>query len=194
MIELQSLLVHFGYTALFAIVFAESGLFFGFFLPGDSLLFTAGIIASQGVFNIYWVLFGVALAAIAGDQVGYWSGQKFGRHFFNKPHSLFRDPKRIQEAEAFFEKHGKKTIVLARFVPVVRTFVPIVAGTARMDYKAFVLFNVLGGVLWTLVFVLAGFLLGSLLPDSGDLLTGIILAVVVLSLVPLALEYWKKRH
>ncbi len=106
---------------------------------------------------------------------------------------MFRDPKRIQQAEEFYAKHGKKTIVLARFVPAVRTFAPIVAGAVHMDYKAFILYNVLGGVLWTLVFVLAGFFLGSVIPNSGELMTGIILAIIVLSLVPLGMEYWKKR-
>lgn len=191
--SIEGLLLAFGYFALFGMVFAESGLFFGFFLPGDSLLFTAGLLASKGIFQIEWVLVGVAVCAILGDQVGYWTGSKFGKRFFNKPKSLFRDPGHIKQAEEFYAKHGKKTIVLARFVPAVRTFAPIVAGAVHMDYKAFILYNVLGGVLWTLVFVLAGFFLGSVIPNSGELMTGIILAIIVLSLVPLGMEYWKKR-
>lgn len=191
--SVEKLLLAFGYFALFGMVFAESGLFFGFFLPGDSLLFTAGILASKGIFQIEWVLVGVVIAAIAGDQVGYWTGNKFGKHFFNKPKSLFRDPRRIKQAEEFYAKHGKKTIVLARFVPAVRTFAPIVAGAGHMDYKTFITYNILGGILWTLVFVLAGFFLGSILPNSGELLTGIILAIIVLSLVPLGIEYLRKR-
>lgn len=191
--SLEKLLLAFGYFALFGIVFAESGLFFGFFLPGDSLLFAAGLLAAKGIFDLQLVLVGVAIAAILGDQVGYWTGSKFGKHFFNKPDSLFRDPKHIKQAEEFYAKHGKKTIVLARFFPVVRTFAPIVAGTVHMDYKTFTAYNILGGVLWTLVFVPAGFFLGSVLPNSGELLTLVILVIIVLSLAPLGIEYWKKR-
>lgn len=191
--SLESLLVSFGYFALFGMVFAESGLFFGFFLPGDSLLFAAGLLASKEIFQIEWVLIGTAVCAILGDQVGYWTGSKFGKRFFNKPKSLFRDPGHIKQAEEFYAKHGKKTIVLARFVPAVRTFAPIVAGAVHMDYKTFIVYNILGGVLWTLVFVLAGFFLGSIIPNSGELMTGIILAIIILSLVPLGMEYLKKR-
>jgi len=191
--SLELLLLQFGYFLLFGMVFAESGLFFGFFLPGDSLLFTAGILASQGFFQIEIVLVGVALAAILGDQVGYWTGKTFGKHFFNQPSSFFRNPKRVREAEAFYQKHGKKTIVLARFVPAVRTFAPIVAGTAAMPYATFMVYNVLGGLLWTLLFVLSGFFLGGLFPKSGELLTLLILAIIVLSLLPIAHEYWKNR-
>jgi membrane-associated protein len=190
---IQSLLLSFGYFALFGIVFAESGLFFGFFFPGDSLLFAAGLLASQQLFSFPLVLALTMVAAVFGDQVGYWTGARFGKRFFSKSGSFFRDPKRIQQAEEFYAKHGKKTIVLARFVPVVRTFAPIVAGTARMDYRAFTLYNILGGILWSLVFVSAGFLLGSVLPNSGDFLTVIILAIIVVSLLPVFREYWKNR-
>ena len=190
---LEFFLLNFGYAALFAMVFAESGLFFGFFLPGDSLLFAAGALASKGFFELHWLLIGIAVFAIAGDQIGYWTGKKFGKRFFNKPDSVFRNPKHITQAEAFFAKHGKKTIVLARFVPAVRTFAPIVAGAVHMDYKTFIVYNIFGGVLWTLVFVLLGFGLGTVFPDSGEWLSILILAVIVLSLVPLAHEYWKKR-
>ena len=155
--SIQGLLLGSGYLALFAIVFAESGLFFGFFLPGDSLLFTAGILAATGFFDLKIVLLGVAICAIAGDQVGYWTGANFGKKLFNKPGSFFFDPKHIEEAQGFYEKHGKKTIVLARFVPAIRTFAPIVAGIGGMDYKTFVTYNIAGGILWTLIFVLGGY-------------------------------------
>src|SRR3989338_7259817 len=131
-------LLSFGYFALFGIVFAESGLFFGFFLPGASLLFTAGVLASQGIFDIYIALIGTAFFAIAGDQVGYWMGKKYGKRFFNKEGRFFRNPKHITEAEKFYEKHGKKAIVFARFIPAIRTFAPIVAGIGNMEYKTFV--------------------------------------------------------
>ena len=188
----QPFLVQFGYLALFLIVFAESGLFFGFFLPGDSLLFTAGILASRGIFNVYLVFIGVIIFAILGDQVGYWTGKRFGRKLFNKPGNLFFDPKHIQQAEEFYKKHGKKMIILARFVPAVRTFAPIVAGIGAMDYKTFFIYNVVGGILWTLLFVGAGYLLGNALPNAGDYLTLIILAIIVVSLVPVVIEM--QRH
>ncbi len=192
----QPFLVQFGYVALFLIVFAESGLFFGFFFPGDSLLFTAGILASSGIFNIYAVLLGVAVFAILGDQVGYWTGKRFGRKLFNKPGNLFFDPKHIQRSEEFYKKHGKKMIILARFVPAVRTFAPIVAGIGAMDYKTFLVYNVVGGGLWTLLFVGAGYLLGNALPNAGEYLTLVILAIIVVSLVPVVIEmrrHWKKN-
>ena len=194
---IQPFLVQFGYVALFLIVFAESGLFFGFFFPGDSLLFTAGILASRGIFDIYFVLLGVTFFAIIGDQVGYWTGKRFGRKLFNKPGNLFFDPKHIQRAEEFYKKHGKKMIILARFVPAVRTFAPIVAGIGAMDYKTFLVYNVIGGVLWTLLFVGAGYLLGNALPNAGEYLTLVILAIILVSLVPVVIEmrmHWKKKR
>ncbi len=195
LIELiQPFLTKFGYLALFAIVFAESGLFFGFFLPGDSLLFTAGLLASRGVFNVYYLLAGVAIAAIFGDQVGYWTGKKYGVRFFNKPNGFFRNPAHVEKAEWFYEKHGKKTIILARFVPGVRTFAPIVAGIGSMDYKTFTMYNVIGGALWTLIFVGAGYVLGNALPKAGEYLTLAIIAIIVLSLVPIALEIAKSLN
>src|SRR3989344_4874405 len=190
--SVESLLTSFGYFALFAIVFAESGLFFGFFLPGDSLLFTAGLLAERGIFDIRIAIIGVSIAAILGDQVGYWMGDRFGRGFFNKPNSLFRDPKHVEEAESFYAKHGPKAIVLARFVPVVRTFAPIVAGIANMEYKTFVTYNILGGVLWSLTFLLAGYFLGTFLPESESLIMLIVLAIIVISTIPIVLEFLKR--
>lgn len=186
-------LTTFGYAALFFIVFAESGLFFGFFFPGDSLLFAAGLLSSQGVFRIEWVLPLIAIAAILGDQAGYWTGAKFGRQLFNKPKSVFFNPKHITDAEAFYAKHGKKTIVLARFVPAVRTFAPIVAGMAKMDHATFTTYNILGGILWTLIFVFAGFFLGHLIPNAGDYITIVIAVIIALSLIPIAFEVLKRK-
>ncbi len=191
--NLEALLLSFGYVLLFGMIFAESGLFFGFFFPGDSLLFAAGVLAGKGFFDIHIVWFGTTICAIAGDQVGYWTGAKFGKDFFNKPGSFFRDPKHIQEAEDFYNKHGKKTIVLARFVPAVRTFAPIVAGIAKMDYREFVFYNVTGGILWTTLFVFAGYFIGVSIPNAGDTITLVMLAIIVLSLVPLALQFLKKK-
>ncbi len=190
---ITDLLYSFGYLALFAIVFAESGLFFGFFLPGDSLLFTAGLLSSSGFFDLKIVLLGVAVSAVLGDQVGYWTGSRFGRNFFNKPDSIFFNPRHVEDAEAFYRKHGNKTIVIARFIPAVRTFAPIVAGISKMDYWTFVTYNVLGGVLWTLVFVLGGYYLGRAVPNAGDYVSLIITAIILLSIIPIAMEYLKRR-
>jgi len=180
----------FGMIALFGFVFAESGLFFGFFLPGDSLLFTAGIFASKGFFDIWFILAGVIVCAFVGDQVGYWTGNKFGPGFFCKQGSFFRNPKYIEKAKAFYEKHGKKAIVLARFVPVVRTFAPILAGTAKMDYATFTLYNAIGGMVWSCLFLGAGYALGNVLPSSGEALTIIVFAIIVVSLLPVLYEFW----
>ncbi len=190
---LFDLLKTYGLAVLFFIVFAESGLFFGFFLPGDSLLFTAGILAAQGVFPIELVLMGTILAAILGDQVGYWSGKEFGPRFFSKTGDFFRDPKHIHEAQKFYEKHGKKAIVLARFVPVVRTFAPIVAGIGKMEYRTFVAYNVIGGFVWCLLFVLFGYLLGTTLPDAENYLVPIVAVIIAISLAPIAWNLWKTR-
>ena len=180
----------FGMLALFGFVFAESGLFFGFFLPGDSLLFTAGILASKGFFDFWLILAGTILCAFAGDQVGYLTGKKFGPSFFSKDGSFFRNPKYIRKASEFYEKHGKKAIVLARFVPVVRTFAPILAGSAKMDYPTFTLYNAIGGILWSCAFLGAGLLLGNVLPSSGEALTLIVLAIIFVSLLPVFCEVW----
>ncbi|MBI2598040.1 MAG: VTT domain-containing protein [Candidatus Diapherotrites archaeon] len=190
----SNFLLSFGYLALFGIVFAESGLFFGFFLPGDSLLFTAGLLASQKIFDIKVVLVGVAVCAIAGDQAGYWMGHRFGKNFFTKKNSFLRNPKHVERAEEFYKKHGKKTIILARFVPVVRTFAPIVAGIGNMKYGQFIAYNVLGGTLWTILFVGAGYLAGIFFPKAGEYLSIIVLAIIFFSFIPMATEFLKKRR
>src|SRR3989338_2670613 len=146
-----------GLLGVFAIVFAESGLFFGFFLPGDSLLFTAGLLASQGHFNVFILWIGATLCAIAGDSVGYAFGRRVGPRLFTKEDSFFFHKDHIHRTEAFYEKHGKKTIILARFVPIVRTFAPILAGIGSMEYRTFLSFNVAGGVLWSTLLIFLGF-------------------------------------
>ncbi|MEM4257101.1 MAG: VTT domain-containing protein [Candidatus Diapherotrites archaeon] len=191
--SLESLLINFGYVALFLIVFAESGLFFGFFLPGDSLLFTAGLLASKGFFDLNLILFGTIVSAILGDQVGYWMGKKFGRAFFVRPNDFFRDPKHVVRAEEFYRKHGKKAIFLARFFPVVRTFAPIAAGIGNMSYVDFVKYNVLGGFVWCCVFILGGYFVGSILPDSEQYFTLIIFAIIFVSLIPAVKEFLLRK-
>ncbi len=176
----------FATLAITAIVFAESGLFFGFFLPGDSLLFTAGVLSSQGFLNVWVVWLLTFAAAVTGDSVGYWMGKKYGRKLFQRKDSMFFKQEHLRKAESFYEEHGKKTIILARFVPIVRTFAPIVAGIGSMDYQTFISYNLIGGLLWTTGMVWGGHFLGGLIPaDEVDkYLLPIILVIIVLSLIP----------
>lgn len=177
-----------GYIIMFAIVFAESGLFFGFFLPGDSLLFTAGLLASQGVFNI-WILVPILIVgAILGDNAGYWTGKKFGRWLMKQPDSFFFKKHHLIKAQRFYEKHGGKTLILARFMPAIRTFAPIAAGIANMDYNKFFFNNVLGGVLWATSMTVGGYFLGRVIPDVDKYLLPIIGVIVVASVIPAVLH------
>jgi membrane-associated protein len=165
-------------------IFDESGLFFGFFLPGDSLLFTAGFLASQGIFDEKILIPLFAVAAILGDNVGYWTGAKSGKWLMKQKESFFFKKKYIQKAKDFYEKHGGKTLILARFVPAVRTFVPIVAGMTEMNYQKFLVYNVLGGLLWGAGISAAGFFLGSRIPNVDKYLLPIIVVIVGISLLP----------
>ncbi len=182
--NLIELLQTVGYLGMFAIVFAESGLFFGFFLPGDSLLFTAGLLASQGVFSLWIVLLLLALGAILGDNVGYWTGRKLGGWLLGLNDSFFFKKRYLVEAQEFYEKHGGKALILARFIPAVRTFAPIAAGIANMHYDRFFFNNVLGGLLWVFGMTTGGYFLGSIIPDVDKYLLLIIAAIVVISVLP----------
>lgn len=190
----RELLIAFGTIGLFAIVFAESGLFFGFFLPGDSLLFTAGLFAAQGTLSLPVILVGCFVAAVAGDQVGYQFGKRVGPALFRRPDSRFFRQEYVHRAEHFFRKYGAKTIVLARFVPIVRTFAPILAGVGTMPYRTFVTYNVVGGLLWAVGVTLLGYLLGELIPDIDTYLLPIVALIVFLSLIPIGLEWWRSRQ
>ncbi len=190
----ESLIETFGTIGIFAIVFAESGLLFGFFLPGDSLLFTAGLLASRGFSNIVLLMVGCAVAAVAGDQVGYVIGRRAGPALFRRPDSRFFHQRNVERARAYFEEHGSKTIILARFIPVVRTFAPMVAGVAGMDYRRFVTFNVVGGVLWGAGVTLLGYLLGNSIHDIDRWLIPIVLLIVAMSFLPVLREVWKVRR
>jgi len=159
--DLVQLIETIGYVGLFAIVFAESGLFFGFFFPGDSLLLTAGLIASRGLLNIWVLIPGLFIAAVLGDNVGYWFGNKVGPPIFNRPNSRFFKRKNLLKAKEFYDKYGAITITAARFMPFIRTFAPIVAGAVEMDYRKFIFFNLLGGVLWAIGMTTLGFVLGT---------------------------------
>lgn len=187
-IDLVQLIQSLGYVGIFAIVFAESGLFFGFFLPGDSLLFTAGFLASQHVFNIFTLLVLFVLGAIMGDSVGYWTGKKLGSWLMKQKDSFFFQKHHLIKAQKFYEKHGGKTLILARFMPAVRTFAPIVAGMANMKYKTFLSFNVIGGFLWAVGMTLAGYFLGSVIPNADKYMLPIIGVIVVASAIPALLH------
>jgi membrane-associated protein len=183
-----------GLIGIITIVFAESGLFFGFFLPGDSLLFTAGLLASQGLISIELLVIGTMIAAIVGDSVGYAFGKKIGPALFSREDSFFFHKKHALRAKAFYEKYGVKTIVLARFIPIVRTFAPIVAGIGDMKYTTFLSYNIIGGVIWTSSMTLFGYFLGTLVPQTEKYLHVIIIAIIVLSFVPIVIEYIKERR
>ena len=190
----ESLIETFGTLGIFAIVFAESGLLIGFFLPGDSLLFTAGLLASRGFSNIAVLMIGCSIAAIAGDQVGYLIGRRAGPALFRRPDSRFFHKKNVDRAKAYFDEHGSKTIILARFVPVVRTVAPVVAGVAGMEYRKFVTFNVVGGLVWGAGVTLAGYLLGNTIHDIDRWLLPIIILIAGISFLPVLLEVWKMRR
>jgi membrane-associated protein len=195
--NLEQLLENGGLFVLAAIVFAESGLLIGFFLPGDSLLFIAGFLASEAGKNVLppipLVIIVTVIAAIAGDQVGYWFGKKVGPALFDRPKSKLFNPSHVVRAHTFLEKYGNRTIVLARFVPIVRTFAPVVAGIGGMEYKTFVKYNVLGGIAWGAGLPLLGFLLGRV-DVVKDHIEIAILAVVFISLLPVVFEYISHRR
>lgn len=181
-----------GLVGVWAIVFAESGLLVGFFLPGDSLLFTAGFLASQGFMDIAWLCAGCFLAAVAGDSVGYAFGSRVGRRLFQREDSLLFHKDHLRRAEAFYQKHGRKTIILARFIPVVRTFAPIVAGMGRMEYRTFLTFNVVGGAIWGIGLPLAGYQLGSMIPDVDRYLLPLVALIILASVAPPAWHVFKE--
>jgi membrane-associated protein len=184
----------FGTIGLFVVVFAESGLLIGFFLPGDSLLFTAGLLCSQEVLNLPVVLVGCFVAAVAGDQVGYAFGARVGPALFRRPDSRIFKQEYVEKARHYFERYGSRTIVLARFVPIVRTFAPIVAGVGSMRYRTFVTFNVVGGLLWAVGVTLLGYVLGESIPEIDKYLLPVIGVIVLLSVLPIALEFMRSRR
>ncbi len=190
--DLVKLIETVGYVGLVGIIFAESGLFFGFFLPGDSLLLTAGLLASHGDLNLLVLLLLLPPAAILGDNVGYWFGRKTGPPIFSRENSLFFRRKNLLAAKAFYDKHGGKTIVLARFMPFIRTFAPIVAGAVEMNYRHFFIFNVLGGLLWTVGVTLAGYFLGESIPDIDRYFLLIVAVVIFISALPSLIHIWKE--
>ena len=184
-----------GYFVLVIIVFAETGLLAGFFLPGDSLLVTAGLLAAvDGVVNIWVLNLLLSVAAVSGDSFGYWIGYHVGPRLFNREDSLFFHKDHLLRTKHFYDKYGAKTIVIARFVPIVRTFAPTVAGVGRMDYRRFLAYNVLGGVSWVMSMTLAGFFLGNSIPNIEKQIHWVILIVIVLSFIPIIREIWISRR
>lgn len=184
MFDIEALIKTAGYLGLFGIVFAESGLFVGFFLPGDSLLFTAGFLASQGYGNIIALILICFSAAVLGDSFGYAFGRKVGPRIFKKEDSLIFRKEYITRTQAFFDRHGGKTLILARFLPVVRTFAPIFAGVGKMRYPSFFFYNVIGALLWAVGLTIFGYVLGSVIPGIDRYLIPVVIAVIIFSSLP----------
>jgi membrane-associated protein len=173
-----------GYFGVFAMIFAESGMLLGFFFPGDSLLFTAGFLASVNFFDIRLLALGCFIAAVAGDNIGYYIGHRWGRRLFHKKDSLIFHHDHLMRAEAFYEKHGGKTIILARFIPIVRTFSAVVAGVGKMSYLTFLIYDMIGGLLWAVAIPCLGYYLGKSIPDIDKYLIPAIGLIILVSISP----------
>lgn len=194
--DLRGLVAWGGYVGLTAIIFAETGLLIGFFLPGDSLLVTAGLLASQPErFSLNVYLLGVLLsvASIVGNSVGYYVGKVAGPRLFNRENSLLFNKRHLVRAHAFYERHGGKTIIIARFMPIVRTFVPVVAGMAQMEYRQYTLYNVVGGLAWIWSMLFTGYFLGRYIPGIDEHIEVVILGVIFLSVLPAAIGWLRAR-
>jgi membrane-associated protein len=183
-----------GAPLICAIVFVETGFFVGFFLPGDSLLVTAGIFSAAGVIPLKWLLLPVMLCAFAGDQIGYWIGRSTGAALYRKEDSLFFRRSHLQRAHDFYEKYGGRAVILARFVPIVRTFCPPVAGAAQMPYGRYVVFDVCGGVLWVGAMILGGYALGHSVPNIGQRIHYVIAVVILVSVLPVIISLIRSRR
>jgi membrane-associated protein len=183
-----------GYAILVGIVFTETGLLVGFFLPGDSLLVTAGLVAAAGGLNIWWVNSLLIVAAIVGDSVGYAIGARLGPRLFTREQSLLFNPRHVERTRRFYERHGAKTIVIARFVPIIRTFAPVVAGVGQMRYRRFLVYNVAGGVGWVTSMTWMGYLLGRAVPNIADYIHIVVIVVIVVSMIPIVVEILRERR
>jgi membrane-associated protein len=183
-----------GYIVLIAVIFAETGLLLGFFLPGDSLLVTAGLLAATGLLNVWLAGVMLTIAAIAGQQLGYFVGRAAGARLFTREDSLLFRRSHLLRAHEFYEHHGGKTVVIARFMPIFRTFVPVVAGAARMDFRAYTIFNVVGGTLWIWAMLLTGFFLATYIPGVSQHIDAVIIIVIALSLLPGAIAWLRRRR
>lgn len=183
-----------GFLGVVAIVFAETGLFIGFFFPGDSLLFAAGILASQGILNIYILVPALFISSVAGNITGYYFGKHVGPKLFSREDSIFFHKKNIEKTSAFFTRYGNRAIFFARFFPIIRTFTPILAGVGKMHFKTFLLYTVIGGFLWIFPLTLLGYLLGNTIPDIDRYLIPIIIGIVLISLIPTAIQLIIERR
>ena len=192
--SLDALIQWGGYLLLVAIVFTETGLLVGCFLPGDSLLITAGLLAAAGHLNIWWMNLLLMAAAIAGDSTGYAIGARLGPRIFTREKSLLFNPKHVQRTQRFYEKYGPKTIVIARFVPIIRTFAPVLAGVGAMRYRRFLTYNVAGGIGWVASMTWAGYLLGHTVPDISKHMHLLVIVIIALSCVPIAVEIYRERR
>ncbi|OGE81665.1 MAG: hypothetical protein A2826_01525 [Candidatus Doudnabacteria bacterium RIFCSPHIGHO2_01_FULL_43_23] len=191
--ELETFIKTIGLLGVIGVIFAETGLLIGFFLPGDSLLFTAGFLASRDFLNFPGLLIGSFIAAVVGDSVGYAFGKRVGPAIFRKEESFFFSKENINRARVFYERHGGKTIILARFMPVVRTFAPILAGVGRMSYTHFLAYNIVGGLFWTVGLTTLGYFLGSILPDPDKYILPIIGLIIILSILPAVIHALRDR-
>jgi membrane-associated protein len=193
--DLPGLVQWAGFAGMTAIIFAETGLFFGFFLPGDSLLVTAGLLTSQGLpLNVYSLGVVLTAAAIAGDNTNYWVGRLSGPRIFRRDDSLFFKRRHVERAHEFYVRNGPKTIVLARFMPIIRTFAPLVAGVARMDYRTFLTFSVLGGTAWIWSMLFLGYFLGQYIPGVARHIELVIIGVIFVSILPGIIGWWRERR
>jgi membrane-associated protein len=191
---LQETIVWGGYIGLFAIIFSETGLLIGFFLPGDSLLVTAGLFASRGDLDIVWLNLLLWVAAITGDAVGYSIGLKAGHTLFNRPQSRFFRRDHLLKTKEFYDKYGGITIFIARFMPFARTFAPVVAGIAEMKYRRFAIFNISGGICWISSMSLTGYFLGRAIPGIESKIEYVILVVIFLSILPIIIKYLQSKR
>ena len=182
-----------GMTGIIAVVFAETGLLVGFFLPGDSLLVTAGLFAARGDLDIAWLNIALAVAAIVGDATGYWIGYRAGQTLYSRPNSFFFRREHLIRTHEFYERHGGKTIVIARFMPIIRTFAPVVAGAASMTYRRFAAYNIVGGIGWVASMTLTGYYLGRSIPDIDKHIHIVVAVVIFLSLLPGIIAYLRAR-
>jgi membrane-associated protein len=192
--SLDALILWGGYALMVAIVFTETGLLVGLFLPGDSLLITAGLIAATGALNIWWINVLLIVAAIVGDSVGYAIGARIGPRLFTREKSMLFNPKHVDRTRRFYARYGAKTIVIARFVPIVRTFAPVLAGVGQMSYRRFLAYNVFGGIGWVAGMTWTGYFLGSAIPDIKSHIHKVVLVVIVLSVIPIAIEVLRERR
>ena len=183
-----------GYVGLTAIVFTETGLLIGFFLPGDSLLITAGLVAAAGGLDIWWLNVLLIAAAVSGDSVGYAIGARIGPRLFTREKSWLFNPRHVERTREFYARHGAKTIVIARFVPIIRTFAPVVAGVGQMPYRRFLVYNVVGGVGWVASMTWAGYLLGNVVPNIDRHIHIVVIVVIVLSVIPIGVEILRERR